>query len=929
MSLRPRRLPLRGRDNEIRVLSEQLAVAHSGAGSVSVIEAGPGLGKTRLIEEAIQLAGRSSVAVGRGDGDQAKLAVYLAPLLEALFQSRRPLLDRSAALGNVDEPGHWLVLELWELLEARAKSGPMLICLDDLQWADLGTLSAVRGLAGQTAGSPIAWIIALRQAEAGGDRLRQVDALVEAGAARLELAPLEAPAVAALVEDVVGASPDEALSGAADAAGGNPFLLRELLDGFAEEGAIKVVAGRAGLHQSVLPQRVQWSVQRRLTGLPSLPRHAAGVAAVLGRSFRFSDLATMLGRPATETHRLVAELERADIVVTRGSQFAFRHDLVHEAVLRTLPGPSVRALERQAAEVLLDAGAAPVEIATRMAHSADVGDEVAIDILRRASRTLASTDPRMAAQLSRSALGLLPGGDPREGALVKEVVLLTALGGDADAARELADRTARTLPVAEQAELALTVATMLSARATTRLAAGRQALALEGVPDALRVVLTATVAFNLFCVGLPKEGWLAVARAERMIQDAGSAEGADALAMSRLQGAEVDGDYSELLRRVRGFRLLSEAPEDQAMLRVVEVCEANALCGLDRLDEAIAVITKGLRTAIRDRQGWVAYRWEVYRGRFLVQTGQLTDGRAAAEWILEQEVIGVPQSVALLALARVSLHTDDRGLARKCEVRARETLEVVTHDFEVRRNLVLLLILQALGRSDDESLDHAFGLLDEFRSDSVLPLGARENCDDPHVVRAALRIQAFDVADQVIAEARARAAKNPAVASLQASAAHAHGLRHQNAAELRSAVQDFTGGPRPLALASALEDLGALSAREGRQDEAIDALGRALESYASCGATWDARRTRQRLRTLGVRRRLVTTDRPDNGWAALTPTETQVARLIGQGLTNKAVAERLFISPNTVGTHVRHVFEKLGVRSRIELAGHIARDARS
>src|ERR1700733_7760034 len=851
MSLRPRRLPLRGRDYELGVLSEQLAAAHSGAGSVSVIEAGPGLGKTRLIEEALQLAGRSSVAAGRGDGDQAKLAVYLAPLLEALFQGRHPLLDRSATLKNVDEQGYWLLLELCELLEARAKSGPMLICLDDLQWADLGTLSAVRGLTSQTAGSPIAWVIALRHAEAGGDRLRLVDALVDAGATRLELAPLEAPAVAALVADVVGASPDEALSGAADAAGGNPFLLRELLDGFAEEGAIQVVAGRAGLRQSVLPQRVQWSVQRRLTGLPSLSRHAAGVAAVLGRSFRFSDLATMLGRPAAETHRLVAELERADIVEARGSQFAFRHDLVHEAVLRTLPAPSVRALERQAAEVLLDAGAAPVEIATRMADSADVGDEVAIDTLRGASRTLASTDPRMAGQLSQSALNLLPDGDPREGGLIKEVVLLMHLGGDTDAARELADQAARTLPVAEQAALALTVATITSAASETRLRVARQALSLEGVPDALRAVLAAVVAFNLICVGLPREARLAMAGAERMVQDTGSAEGAGMLALGRLMMAEVDGDYSEFLARARGFGVPSDDPEAQGSFRVVEVCEANALCGLDRLDEAIAVLTEGIRTASRDRQAWILFRWEIYRGRFLVQAGRLGDARAAAEWILQREGVDVPECLALLALARVALHTDDHELPRNCETVARATLQVVTHDYEMGRDLALVLVLLALGRGDEESLELIFGLLDEFRPDSVLPILGRDNCDDPHVVRAALRIQAFDIADQVIGEAQARAAKNPAVASLQGAAAHAHGLRHQDAAELRSAVQHFTGGPRPLALASALEDLGALSAREGRRDEAVDALGRALESYAGCGATWDARRVRQRLRALG------------------------------------------------------------------------------
>ncbi len=362
-------------------------------------------------------------------------------------------------------------------------------------------------------------------------------------------------------------------------------------------------------------------------------------------------------------------------------------------------------------------------------------------------------------------------------------------------------------------------------------------------------------------------------------------------------------------------------------MRVIEACEATALSGLDRLDEAIAVLTEGIRTAHRDRQAWILSRWEIIRGRYFAQAGRLADARAAAERILQHEVVDTPECLALLTLARVALHTDDHELARNCEKMARATLQVVMHDYDMRCDLALVLIVLALGRSDDKSLGQIFGLLDEFRPYYVLPIVGRENCDDPLVVRAALRIQAIDIADHVIGEAEARAARNPAVASLQGSAAHARGLRHQDAAELRSAVRHFAGGPRPLVLASALEDLGALSAREGRRDEAVDALGRALESYASCGATWDARRVRQRLRALGVRRRLATTDRPDDGWGALTPTETQVAQLIGEGLTNKAVAERLFVSPNTVGTHVRHVFEKLGVRSRTELAARIARDA--
>ena len=926
MTRRRRRSPLRGRDYEIGVLSEQLAAVRSGAGMVSVIEAGPGLGKTRLIEEAERMATRSSVVVGRGGGDQAHLAVHMGPLLEALFGGEHPLLDRArfATRDDVPDQRYWLLLELGELLETRAMHEPMLICLDDLHWADLGTLSAVQWLTSQTAGSPIAWILALRYGEAGARRLRLIDALVDAGATRVELAPLERAAVADLVEDAVGASPDAALLGAADAAGGNPFLVAELLDGLAEEGAIHVADGRAGLRRSVLPRRLQETTERRLAALPSSSRHAATVAAVLGRSFRFEHLVTMLMQPAAPTLRHVAELERADILVARGAEYAFRHDLVHEAVLSTLPAPGIRALERQAAGVLLDGGAAPVEIAMRMARSAEVGDEVAIDTLQRASRSLASSDPSMAYQLSQNALGLLPDGDPREGALIKEVVLLRHLGGDTTMAREFADRAARLLPVTEQGELALTVATMMSAPSKTRLEVARRALSLEGVPDGLRAVLAAVVAFNLFCVGLPAEALLAEARAERMAQESGSTEAAEVLALVRLIKAEINGDYGALLRLARGFRALGEAPEDQGSFRVVEAFEANALCGLDRLDEALAVISEGVRTANRDRQAWIASRWELYRGRFLVQAGRLADARAMTEWILQQEVIDVPECLVLLALARVAQHTDDRELARGCERMARATLEGVPHDHEMRRELVLVLILQALGRDDDEVLAETFGLLGELRMDSVLPLLGRENCDDPQLVRGALRIRAFDIADQVIEQAQARADANPEVPSMRASVAHARGLRHDDIAELRSAVRDLTAVPRPLALASALEDLGALAARQGGREEGVDALGRALELYAGCGATWDARRIRRRLRALGVRRRLITAERPDQGWAALTPAELEVAGLIGQGLTNKAAAERLFVSPNTVGTHVRHVFGKLGVRSRAELAVRIA-----
>ena len=101
---------------------------------------------------------------------------------------------------------------------------------------------------------------------------------------------------------------------------------------------------------------------------------------------------------------------------------------------------------------------------------------------------------------------------------------------------------------------------------------------------------------------------------------------------------------------------------------------------------------------------------------------------------------------------------------------------------------------------------------------------------------------------------------------------------------------------------------------------------RALEIYADVGAVWDAGRARQRLRSLGVRRRVVVSQRPTSGWRALTDSETAVARLVAQGLTNREAASHLFVSPHTVSGHLRSIFTKLGVNSRVELTRIVSQD---
>ena len=100
--------------------------------------------------------------------------------------------------------------------------------------------------------------------------------------------------------------------------------------------------------------------------------------------------------------------------------------------------------------------------------------------------------------------------------------------------------------------------------------------------------------------------------------------------------------------------------------------------------------------------------------------------------------------------------------------------------------------------------------------------------------------------------------------------------------------------------------------REGTADSGIDALTEALVLFARAGATTDAARLRSRLRALGIRRRVAAAEKPATGWEAMTKSELAVAQLVADGLTNREVAERLYVSPHTVNTHLRQVFAKLG-----------------
>ena len=236
-----------------------------------------------------------------------------------------------------------------------------------------------------------------------------MDRLEREGAEKIVLGPLDQAGVAQVAADVLQAEPGPALLEMAERAGGSPFLLVELLSGLREEKLVRVESGRAELVEWRLPHRVSQSMRRRLERMSDPARQVATVAAALGRRFSLSNLAAMLDVSPSALLVPVEELINADLLIERDGQLGFGHDLIFEAVRTSVPLSVRRALDRQAAAVLLAAGALPVEVAAQLAASAERGDEVAITTLQKAAQVLAATDPGAAADLAGAPWSSHPG----------------------------------------------------------------------------------------------------------------------------------------------------------------------------------------------------------------------------------------------------------------------------------------------------------------------------------------------------------------------------------------------------------------------------------------------------------------------------------------------------------------------------------------
>ncbi len=913
-----------GRDAELALIRGELERLSQGAEAVVVVEGAAGMGKSRLLAEVTAMARGLGISAGGSAADPSEKVVELATLLAALFDGVEPLLDPGGltTLRAQPEQRFWLLRDLQQLLERAALKSPLLISIDDAHWADSGTVAAIRTLPMRLMGLPIAWLIALRPPREATPVVYALEQLKQAGARTIVLGRLDDDAVVELATDMLAAQPDQSIVKQLAEADGSPFLVVETLLGLQEEERVRVVNGRAELIDGQLPRRVHEKMRQRLGRLSDDASDAVTVAASLGRTFTFDELARTLGRPASDLLAPVGELLEANLLVERDENLAFWHDITREAVRASVPVTARRALDRQAAGVLLEAGALPVEVAVQLAASAEVGDEVAIGTLLEAAQALVTTDPGTAAQFGQRALEIAPAHHPQRGEIVGTTAIALHIAGNSEEAIAFADRALReTLPAIQEAEVRLSIAGMFAISPEIRISAGRRALNLPELPPALRARHLACLFHNLVTAGRVED-------ARAVLEDARSATGLadDARASFTLRVAESALDYTDdrfgpsLELITAAYRDGIFAGDDQR-LRLAHMWHGELLSATDRYDEALAVAADGAAAAQRDRQGWAYQMFETWHGRMLLRTGRLSEAAAVLDgrFALEDgtHAAAVLDAAGIVALGRLAIHAGDTRQARRLGDIAQVMLERGTP--AVRRHAGWLLALLALAKGDAEAARGWLRAPTGPDGRPILPRFPLDIADEVLLARIAIATRDDEFAQLALFNTRRRAELNPDVASIGAAAAHVRGLLEHSHADLREAVDLFERAARRLELAAALEDLGAeLTATD--RDAAIDVLGRTLALYTELGAIWDARRVRGRLRELGVRRRLVTAEPAASGWAAMTTSELAVTRLVAEGLTNREVAERLFVSPHTVNSHLRHVFSKLGINSRVELA---------
>ena len=898
----------RGRDAERQVVRGLLRRAQRGLGGVVLVEGEPGIGKSRLLHEATDEAAGQGFSLAAGAADQLGRVI-------PFFALRTALRDPFARLAA---DGEDQISQIRGHLEQRASTAPVLMCLDDLQWAGPATLAALRILPRELKRYPVAWILA-RSCTPEEDTEHLFGLLEKEGATRITLSPLSDDVVAALLANAFGAQLDEALLALADGAAGNPSLLTELIRGLRDESTVQVTDGRAVLVSAQLPRQMHGVAQQRFERLSKQARHFVATATVLSPSFRLEDAAEMLGETPTALLPTVDEAMDAGIITAAENAFSFRHPVLRRAVGELIPQPARNALHSQYAEILLSRGESAALAAGHLLQAAHSGYPASLANLDKAAAETLDQVPQTAADLALRAFELTSPADP--GALSRAVAAaeaLTAAGRLDQAAGIARDTLAKPLPPVSEARLRCALSSVLCARgqASEAHAEAKMVLGQPQLPDDLRDrALTAQLQA---LAGLRDELGGSVADAILAAPGQHDRRAVAAALVTRAVMAWDEGqigDGLEFLRDAarRDGGISQDARQVQPLLAL-----AAALIDLRQLEEAENILQAVDSQTLHGIPAQAAL--SILRARIHLANGQLADAGAQGQTALSTaQTHGAHgyASTAHCVLGVIALRGGDIAAAAG-PIASRPAGMRHFPDWCARTEAAMAEAQISEARDGPAA---AIGHIRRVYAD--LPAHRGLLLGDPTLAAGVVRT-ALAAGDDELAAIAARAAEaiacdNPGYPAITAAAAHSLGLIGQDPERLAKAAAQHTD---PWAKASTAEDLGVLHARQSHRDQAIHHLTLAIHGYQLTGAAADTARVRRRLRELGVRRRHWTqsADRPVIGWQSLTATERAASELVAQGLNNKQIADRMYISVHTVAFHMRQIFRKLDIGSRLELA---------
>ncbi|MQA24506.1 MAG: AAA family ATPase [Micromonosporaceae bacterium] len=926
--------PFVGRSQELARLRAVLDQARSGRGGLVVVEAAAGLGKTRLVSEALADAHDFRVVISAAE-EFARHRPFSAVAEALMVTGGITDLDRTALAELLGLPAHrgaagevgYQVLELvLSVVERLASRQPVAVVLEDLHWADTSTLRALRAMARRCAELPLAVLATVRRFPHQPPLAALLGDLHQLGGELLPLAPLPPELGTELAAELAGGCLGPRLRRLVASVGGDPLFLTELIGALRCEDQLTSVDNQVETRMQRLPHSLRALVRHRLEQLSADTAQVLQIAAVFGGGFTIDALATVAGRPVVQLLPALREATTAGLIDEAAEQLTFRHALIRHAIYDELPLAVRRSLHREAGRALAADGASAVRVAAHLAQSASQGDVEAVEWLRSAGREAAPRSVPEAVELFERAAALTRPDYPGRDALIAELAPLLALSGRVDEAEQrIAEVLARAPSVELELRLRLGMMHALARQARWSRAREQAITATARLDDPVRrAMVQGPAAFISVVMGDLDAAHQLAGEALGAAEQAGKPVAAATALMALSWVVEARGDCQTAAELAhRAVEVTRDAGGFASGFLFPQLCLGTAQMGLDRPDQARETFESGVRRAEALGTPTVLPYYRSGLAVLGLHTGDWPDALRQAEAAVafaedgQTHFVQVPLAVdARIRVARGDL----AGAASAVQHAEREAADrgpMLGADWAL---WVKALCHEARGDlpAAADTIATAWQLLPELHwlyGNWAIAADA---------VRLALAVGDRTLAESVTKEIEA-AATSP---SATAAGLRCRGLLHTDGELLVAAARAYQQVPRPYERATAYGDAARALATAGQLADARPLFDEAMTGFETLGARHDAARLAAAMRDGGIRRGVRgTRRRVGSGWDALTQTERTVVALITEGLTNREIAHRLFISRHTVDTHLKHLRSKLGIASRSQIAAEAVRQS--